>query len=106
MVTIMSEEILNVKKLVGGESAFAPDYAEQIYSKAEDSIRNKKKITIDFSEINVCPTAFLNIAIGRLFANFSLEQIKEFVVLKIPENQTSKFSLVVSVAKEKFKGEH
>lgn len=104
MVAIMSEEILNVKDLVGGESAFAPDFAEQIYSKAETAIKNGKKITIDFSGISVCPTAFLNIAIGRLFANFKLEQIKEFVVLRIPENQTPKFNLVVNMAKDKFKG--
>lgn len=102
----MSEQILMVKDLVGGESAFAPDFAEKIYLKAETAIKNKEKITIDFTGISVCPTAFLNIAIGRLFASFSFEQIKSYVTLKIPENQTSKFNLVVSVAKEKFMGEH
>ena len=101
---VMSEQILNVKDLVGGDSAFAPDFAEQIYLTAESSIKNNQKITIDFSGINVCPTAFLNIAIGRLFANFDFEQIKSCVTLKIPENQKSKFNLVVSVAKEKFMG--
>ena len=106
MVTIMSEQILIVKDLVGGDSAFSPDFAEKIYSKAETSIKNREKITIDFSGINVCPTAFLNIAIGRFFANFGLEEIKSYVTLKIPENQSSKFNLVVSIAKEKFMKEH
>lgn len=98
---VNEKNVLNVASIVGSDSAFSPDFAELIYQGAEQAIEEKKEITIDFSNIKVCPTAFLNIAIGRLFLKYSAEDIKQFIRLVIPANQQEKFKLVVETAKEK-----
>ena len=62
----------------------------------------KTRETIDFSGIKVCPAAFLNIAIGRLFSKYTVDEIRQYIRLQIPTYQNEKFKLVVDSAKEKY----
>lgn len=96
------ENVLNVAELVGSDSAFSPEFAEEIYQKACAAIDGKEIKTIDFSGIKVCPTAFLNIAIGRLFSKYTVDEIRQYIRLQIPTDQNEKFKLVVDSAKEKY----
>jgi len=73
------EKFLNIKEAIGSDYAASSDKAEIIAKLIRTSLNNNEKIVISFKDINVVLTAFLNIAIGDLYRDYTKEKIESSI---------------------------
>lgn len=95
---------LKIKDLIDRETAVSSDDGDNIYKYIIDCIDNDSVAELDFSEITILTTAFLNSAIGQLYNTYSSEQLNKFLILKNVANEDIiLFKKVIERAKEYFK---
>lgn len=95
--------LVSVQKLLDSNSALTPTDGDVIFNAIRVPLNEKKKVILDFNEINIVTTAFLNAAIGQLYSVFSSDTLNEF--LKIQNLSQANFPLLIKVitrAKEYF----
>lgn len=98
-------EHLNISSIIGGDIAVSTSDGEIVFSELSKCLKGKEKVTLDFKDISVLTTAFLNAAIGQLYSgetypdNFLNEHLK---IINVRDIDTPLFSLVINRAKEYF----
>jgi hypothetical protein len=98
-------EILIVKDLIKSSIAVATDSGEKLFNEISIVLKKGEKVKVDFQDISIISTAFLNAAIGQLYSgntytsDFLNSAIK--VVHVQPEDKPL-FFMVVNRAKEYF----
>ena len=98
---------LNISKLINSNLAVTSENADIVFKAISDSMKNKEKVIIDFSGIKTLTTAFLNIAIGKLYAVATSEELNRYIsfdVSTLTDFQKSKIRLVQQNAKVKLLG--
>jgi len=58
-----------------------PDEAQPIYNMEVEAFQNSQKVILDFSDVELLTTAFLNVLIGNLYKDYSSEQLKSMLEL-------------------------
>lgn len=58
------------------------DEGKKIYNKIITSFKNGEVVVLNFENLELLTTAFLNVVIGNLYAKYSSEEIKKMLVLK------------------------
>lgn len=97
----MEVKTINVSKLIGSPSALTVEQGDQLYNEIIIWIKTGKKVEIDFSEIESIITPFLNASIGRLYENFTSEQLQERMsIINQPTGTNHKFNMVIRNAKQ------
>lgn len=92
-----------VKDFTEGIFAISSEDGEKIYFEINKSFLNKEKVILDFSGIEITITAFLNSCIGKLYANFSSEEIKNLLTVKnLNNDEKPLLKFVIDKAKERF----
>ena len=95
--------VISVFEEVGGNSAIRVDDGTRIYQKIDAAISNGRSITLDFQNIDLIITAFLNAAIGQLYSKYSSEDLNSRIELKnIKPEDVRLFKKVIERAKEFF----
>jgi len=94
---------LIVKQIIEKETAVSSDDGETIYKKIDENLKSGDTVELDFSEISIITTAFLNTAIGQLYSIYNGEQLNAQLKLTnvAPEDKIL-FKKVVDRAKEYF----
>lgn len=88
---------------IGGNGAVSVEDGESIYKKIERAFQEGVKVTLDFQNIKLITSAFLNPAIGQLYGKFSGDEIKEKLsLINVAQEDLSVFKQVVDRAKEYF----
>jgi hypothetical protein len=59
-----------------GENLLTPEEGERLRAVAYSALSTAKDLTLDFAGVRIVSSAFLNAAIGRLYADLSAETIK------------------------------
>jgi hypothetical protein len=59
---------------------------EQLFSLIEQELRKSNNVTLDFSNINIIVSTFLNASIGQLYGKYDSDFIKEHLTV---ENMSS-----------------
>lgn len=97
------EIIIRIYEEVGGDAAISVDDGDAVYKKIDAAISNGLTVILDFQNINLIITAFLNASIGQLYSKYSSEQLNQFLKLQNvkPENNHL-FVKVIKRAKEYF----
>jgi hypothetical protein len=96
-------EIINIKKFINGEKAVSSDDGDILFIKIEQLIKEKIIVELDFAEITIMTTAFLNSAIGQLYSEFKSDELNRFIrLINVQEEDALLFKKVISRAKEFF----
>jgi len=94
---------IRVKDIIKSEIALSPDSGHLLYRQIRDSIKSTDITLVDFSNVKVISTAFLNSAIGRLYNDFSSEQLNKFLKVQNLDNEDlTLMKKVIRRAKEYF----
>lgn len=73
---------INVTDVLESRIAVSPQKGTMILSKLSESIRDNEVVELDFEGVKDLTTAFLNVAIGDLYKEFSSEQLTNCLILK------------------------
>lgn len=91
---------INVREKINSPSALTREQGKIIYNEIIASINSGNSICLDFSDIESLITPFLNVAIGKLYENFSSEELSRFIEFSnIPQGKAASFNLVINNAK-------
>jgi len=94
---------LNVKDIIGRDTAVSSDDGETIFKKIDEHLKNGDTVELDFSGISLMTTAFLNTAIGQLYSIYNSNQLNSLLKLvNVAPEDTILFKKVIERAKEYF----
>lgn len=100
----MKEFIINIYEQVGGNAAISVDDGTNVFNLISKSINENLKVVLDFKNINLITSPFLNAAIGQLYGVFDEEVIKNHLnIINPSEIHLETFKRVVERAREYFK---
>lgn len=95
--------IIRIFDEIGGDAAISVSDGDKIYQKIDQALSSKLVVVLDFQNISLIITAFLNACIGQLYSKYSSEELQ--LLLKV-ENVSIEnkhlFQKVISRAKEYF----
>lgn len=98
-------ENLIVKDVINSNIAVATDAGDKVFNELVVGFNNGNKIRLDFADISIISTAFLNAAIGQLYSQgkYSSEFLNSSLKLvNIQPEDKPLFVMVVNRAKEYF----
>jgi hypothetical protein len=72
---------INVYEVVGGDSAIAAEDGQVLFSRIKTGISKGLDVEVDFANIHLIVSSFLNTAIGQLYSEFSDVIIEEILYL-------------------------
>jgi len=88
---------------VGGDAAISVTDGDAIYQKIDADISNQLIVVLDFQNINLIITAFLNACIGQLYSKYKSEELNHYLKLENVKNEdTHLFLKAIKIAKEYF----
>lgn len=93
---------INIYNEVGGRAAVSASDGEKIYDKILNAINNSTNVILDFVNIEIIASAFLNTAIGQLYKdNYSPEQLRTMVkAVNLEKEDVELLKQVLARAKE------
>ncbi|WP_164507530.1 STAS-like domain-containing protein [Lacticaseibacillus songhuajiangensis] len=98
----MDEKTLIVKDVIQSNLAVSPEDGSNVFSILESSIKQKHLMHVDFSGLQTVTTAFLNAAIGDLYANQDRDTLNKFIKIDgqtLTNLQRQKVQLVMENAR-------
>ncbi len=94
---------LVIKDIIGGDSAVSTDDGDKIFKNIIKLFNSNNTVELDFSEITLMTTAFLNAAIGQLYSSFSGDQLNKNLSLdNVADDDRILFKKVIERAKQYF----
>lgn len=75
---------MNVKviDIIGTSIAISTDKGKVLLNAIQNSLHNDSTVIVDFEGISDLTTAFLNVAIGHLYNDFSGKELNEKLIIK------------------------
>ena len=74
---------LMIKDIIGSDIASNNEQGDLIYNKIVSGVDNhEKQIFLDFSDLKLITTAFLNNAIGKLYKRYNRQELKGLLKIK------------------------
>jgi hypothetical protein len=101
----MDEKItINVFEIVGSPLCVASDDGQKVYERIGQAMRQGRSVELSFVNITSLTPAFLNTAIGQLYGEFTEEEIRTKLAVKVMEpDDLFLLKRVVDTAKAYFK---
>ena len=98
---------LFVKEVTESQRAISAADGEKIFQKLDDAFSKEEQVALDFTDIKLTITAFLNASIGKLYSKYSSEQIRNLLQIRnLDKDELPLLKLVVDRAKMRFKKEY
>lgn len=99
----MERTLLKISEEINNTMAVSSDDGDKLYHKIDSLIREGKLVELDFSEIDVMTSAFLNAAIGQLYNSYTSDQLNnQLKLVKVVKEDISLIKKVIERAKEYF----
>ena len=73
---------IKVDNLVTLHQGVIPNEGKPIYDQIKEALNKKEEVSLDFAAIQLMTTAFLNVAIGNLYKDYSSDFIKQYLKLQ------------------------
>lgn len=89
----MANYKITLKEKVTDNMAVTPAEGQPIYEEIIEHLIQGDVVELDFSDLQICTTAFLNVVIGNLYKDYTSDQLKEgikFNGLDIPLSERIK----------------
>ena len=97
------EVTLKLSDHIALDIAMSSDEGDKINVLIRTALEKAEKVILDFSDINIMTTAFLNAAIGQLYKDFSSDILKRRLsVVNLKDSDITIFKLVTNRAKDYF----
>ncbi|MDY4251678.1 STAS-like domain-containing protein [Clostridium sp.] len=97
---------LKIIDVINSEFAVSPEDGDIIFDLIKEKIDKEEKIIIDFSNIDIMTTAFLNNAVGKLYNIYDKEKLNKYISMKnISKSDLNLVKKVIERAKIKFSKE-
>ena len=97
---------LKIVNVINSEFAVSPEDGDSVFNLIKEQVDFKEKIVIDFSNIDIITTAFLNNAIGKLYNIYDKEKLNQYISMKnISKSDLDLVKKVIERAKIKFSKE-
>lgn len=94
---------LKITNIIDRDTAVSSDDGEIVFKQIDECLKSGKIAELDFSEISLLTTAFLNSAIAPLYNTYTSEQLNDALKLKnVEEEDRILFKKVIERAKEYF----
>jgi hypothetical protein len=101
----MSQDVyISIFETVGSHLCVASDDGQKVYDRIARALKEGRRVTVSFLNVDGLTSAFLNAAIGQLYGSFTAEQIRS--LLNVQDMQPDDVALlkrVVETAKQYFK---
>jgi hypothetical protein len=95
---------INLFELIGSDAAVSSEDGEILYKKIIKIFENNTIVVLNFHNIKLITTAFLNSAIGQLYNKYDSTYLNNNMEIKnISEDDLEKIKKVIARAKEYFK---
>lgn len=95
---------INVFEKVGGSAAVSSEDGEMLYKIISRALKNKGKVVLDFNNIELITSTFLNAAVGQLYGAFEQPFLREHLTVEnMEEDDLMLLKKVVDRAKEYFR---
>jgi len=100
----MSENIrICIKDFISSDIAVVAEDGKKVNAEIRKCLVDSKHVTIDFEEVDLVNTAFLNTAIGELYKDYTSDFLNEYLKILINESDFTSLKLVIERAKEFYK---
>ena len=94
---------LVIKDFTHSNSAISAHDGEKVYNEILQHFKKNESVILDFTGIELTITAFLNSSIGKLYASYSSEIIRNLLDIRNLANDEKRLlKLVIDKAKERF----
>lgn len=96
-------ENINIAAIIGGNIAVSTSDGEIVFSNLSEQLKEKESVSLDFANISILTTAFLNAAIGQLYSgnNYTPKFLNDHLqIVNVRDIDKPLFSLVINRAKE------
>jgi len=101
---IMNEVKVNIFSIVGQKDCTLPEDGDKVHKTIQKILKEDKKASISFLNVQKLTTAFLNNAIGKLYGEFDETKIKNSLsVQDLSDSGKARFKRVTTNAKNYFK---
>jgi hypothetical protein len=99
-----SSNEIRVDKLLNASFAVTTEDGQKLFELINESFNQEKDVIIDFSNIDLIVSTFLNASIGQLYGMYSTEFIQQHLsVINMGAIELATLKLVTDRAKEYFK---
>lgn len=79
---------LMIKDIIGSDIASDNEQGDLIFDEIVSGVDNhEKQIFLDFSDLKLITTAFLNNAIGKLYKKYNMQELKGLLKVKNIKNK-------------------
>ncbi len=100
----MKEHKINIFEQVGGVNAVSVEDGEKVFKLIKKAIDENLKVILDFNNIKLMTTSFLNAAIGQLYGNYNETKVKDHLSLEnLSQLHLETLKRVVDRSKDYFK---
>lgn len=100
----ITELHIKVYDEVGGEIAVSGEDGDKLHSKISKALASQLNVILDFVNIKIITTAFLNAAIGQLYSEYTGDELNAKLRFKnVSPDDAPLFAKVAKRAKEYFK---
>ena len=94
---------IKINEVIGGNFAVTTDDGNLVFNLLDKNLEEQKKTKLDFSEVIVLTTAFLNAAIGQLYSKYKSEEISPYLkLINVADEDKILVKKVTERAKEYF----
>lgn len=77
-----TEIIIRIYDEVGGDAAISVSDGDEIYKKIDAAISNQIVVVLDFQNVNLIITSFLNACIGQLYSKYNSAELNQSLKFK------------------------
>src|SRR3989304_5475249 len=100
----MKEIRINIFELIASHAAVSTTDGENLYERIKKAFDSKIKVILDFNNIELITSTFLNSSVGKLYGQYDLDFIREHLsVDNLSDDDLVLLKKVVDRAKEYFK---
>lgn len=105
MVTIINAtmKVIKVSDILNSNVAVSTEDGERVYKLIIESFNRHEQVHIDFNDLKLIISTFLNAAIGQLYGSHTTEFVQQhLVVVNMSQDDLGTLKLVTDRAKEYF----
>jgi len=100
----MKEVKISIFEQIGSNAAVSSEDGDLLYEKIEKGLKSEVRVILDFNNIELITTTFLNAAIGQLYNKYDSPFLREHMrVENLAKEDLELLKKVVERAKEYFK---